>query len=121
MIELVTPLPGTGCRYFTGGHCVRKLKADPSLHDIWRCSVLEQWEQAFDAYLDQVECFKLDQETIMSIWTKRFEDISDNPVCEDLIPGEDSVIGCALLHFDLCRIKMPACPGRCRYFERHQP
>ena len=99
---------------------MRKISADPGFHDLWRCTILEKWEVAFDAYLDQVECFELEQDTVMKIWARRFETIRASATCPHFVPGENSILSCALLHFDLCRRKMPPCPGRCRYFRREE-
>ncbi len=112
----VTPMPGTGCLYYIQGQCIHKMKQNPTFHDEWRCLIVEQWEQAFDEYLAQVDRFDIDQDTAMKIWSRRFSKLVGRPKCPDFVPGDDPVVGCAKLHFDLCVTKIPSCPGRCKHY-----
>ena len=120
MTQLLSPLPGTGCMYYTEGHCMIKISADPGFHDEWICTVLAKWETAFDAYLDQVECFEVDQDTVMKIWARRFESIQAEASCPHFEPGHATILSCVHLHFDLCRRKIPLCPGRCKHYTREE-
>ncbi len=117
----VSALPGTGCRFFAFGRCIQEMTGDPRLHEEWRCRMVSQWEEAFDAYLDQVERFQVSQETALAIWSKRFDQMSQNRDCPDFSPGENALVGCALLHFDLCVKKLPPCPGRCKHYQQEEP
>jgi hypothetical protein len=103
---------------------MREERLNPGLQREYRCRVLTRWEKAFDALIDRVDAFGLDDEKASHIWERRLEAmIRRGAQCEDfeLIPGdveaeEAPAIACAHVHGDLCLLALPRCSGVCAYF-----
>ncbi|TVM15967.1 hypothetical protein DPQ33_13440 [Oceanidesulfovibrio indonesiensis] len=103
---------------------MREERINPGLNQEFRCSVLKRWENAFDALIDRVDAFGLDDEQASHIWERRLETmIRRGTQCRnfELIAGdaesdEAPAIACTHVHGDLCMLALPRCSGVCAYY-----
>lgn len=117
-------LPGTGCRYWTAGFCLYPEALNPGLEQGFRCLVLRKLEDSLDALIDRGEKQNLSIENTGRIWRQRLvRDLGETWDCPDFIPVEDEFGGmwCARLEGDLCHLRLPPCPGRCRRYAAMPP
>ncbi|TVM33384.1 hypothetical protein DQK91_12015 [Oceanidesulfovibrio marinus] len=104
---------------------MREERLNPGLNQDFRCTVLKRWEHAFDALIDRVDVFGLDDEQASHIWERRLEmmirrgaqchDFEILPV-EDMDAEEAPAIACAHVLGDLCLLTLPRCEGVCEYY-----
>lgn len=113
-------LPGQGCRHWLEERCLYEEALNPGWQAGFRCFVLRRWEQDFDEYVSRAECFGLTTEEAGDIWQQRMSSSFGKPWdCPDfLLDNATPDPVCALLLGDICLLRLPPCPGRCRHYER---
>lgn len=119
-MALLIRLPAFSCVHYRDGGCIAGLKEDFLSYQNARCKMHTHADRAFDELLDRAEAFTepIGPLRFVSVWEKRLAALCDNFVCSDRIPGADPLVSCAHLVDDLCRKRLPDCPGRCsRYSE----
>ncbi|MEW5736137.1 MAG: hypothetical protein AB1921_14905 [Thermodesulfobacteriota bacterium] len=118
MVDLIR-LPAQGCIHYRSGGCAAAVACDIVCYDKARCVIHAFAEKAFDDLLDRAEAFSdgIGPATLLSAWEKRLTQICDNFVCADRVQGDDPLVSCAFLLDDLCRKKLPDCPGRCHLYK----
>lgn len=120
----ISAFPGRNCVFWDSGRCMREERLNPGLNQDFRCSVLKQWESAFDALIDRVDAFGLDDEQASHIWERRLEAmVRRGAHCRDFelnssdVDSEEApAIACVHVHGDLCLLALPRCNGVCAYY-----
>ncbi|MFW5734203.1 MAG: hypothetical protein ACOCWR_03995 [Oceanidesulfovibrio sp.] len=100
---------------------MREERINPGLNQEYRCTVLKRWENAFDALIDRVDAFGLDDEQASHIWERRLEAmIRRGAQCREfeLLSGdvdaeEMPAIACRHVFGELCMLRLPRCGGIC--------
>ncbi|MBI9078430.1 MAG: hypothetical protein JEY79_01660 [Pseudodesulfovibrio sp.] len=115
----ITRLPGQGCQYHLGGHCLYEERLNPGYTQGWRCRVLSRWESAFDDFLARAESFGIKSDVAPDLWGRQFErmarDVFD---CEQYVCCQAEGIPACLHESDgLCILMLPECSGRCCHYE----
>ncbi len=118
-------MPGTYCKHYLKGRCLRTERLNPGLHKEWHCRVLMEWEEAYDQFLSQADAFQLDITMAARIWANRLDDmLRGQQPCADYCPVQEQlhddsdVLSCAHSWTGLCLLSMPRCEGICEWFER---
>lgn len=113
-------LPGQGCRHWLQERCLYEEALNPGLHSDFRCLVLRRWEKIFDDHVSRAERFGLTASETDEIWQQRMSSfLKQKWGCPDFLRdnGEADPV-CALLFGDICLLRLPPCPGRCRHYKR---
>lgn len=110
-------LPGVACRHYFGNHCLYEERLNPGYHESFRCTVLQGWEEAFEAFVDRAEAFGLEPSDASLFWRRRLDALlSGSRDCSDFLATDGDGPGCVHFLGGLCVLRLPACAGRCSRF-----
>lgn len=117
----VLRLPGDGCRFLAAGRCLYEERINPGLCREFACTVLAALENHFDEFVVRGEILGLSSEQAGRIWEQRMaKALNIGWDCANFTAPQDDAEDALCLHFfeGICLLRMPACPGRCRRYER---
>ena len=118
LMDAIIPLPGKGCLFYRNGHCLHEEMVNPGFCIASQCTLLRGLQDAFDAFVDRAECFRLEEQAAGRIWEHLAARLSARASCAHYIEDPQREHGECLYLFDnACILLCPSCSGRCSLFQ----